>query len=69
MRKAEIFVCEGNEHVGPFCSRQDAERFLVLMELFGTNCEGITILEIERRPRSPHRVRGSHAGTYPAKLR
>jgi len=33
--------------VGPFCSREDAEKFIVLMELFGASCEGVEIVELE----------------------
>ena len=63
MRRTGIYVREGDEHVGPFSSRQDAERFLLLMELFGNNCEGIDIVElgIARRPRSINSVTLSHS--------
>lgn len=54
MGRTGIYVRKGEEHVGPFCSRQDAERFLLLMELFGTSSEGIEIVELgtAKRPRS-----------------
>jgi hypothetical protein len=42
-----IYLREGTEQIGPFHSRQDAERFLFLMELFGTSIEGIKIVELE----------------------
>ncbi len=43
----EIYLCEAGEHVGPFCSREDAEKFIVLMELFGASCEDVEIMELE----------------------
>ncbi len=45
MRKVGIYLREGEEQIGPFYSRQDAERFLLLMSLFGASCAGIEIVE------------------------
>ncbi len=42
-----IYLREKDEYVGPFYSREDAERFLVLMELSGESREGIEVVEIE----------------------
>lgn len=47
MKRSGIFLSEANELVGPFNSREDAERFLMLMELFGTSSKGIDIVELE----------------------
>ncbi len=43
------YLCERGEQIGPFHSRQDAERFLILMEMFGTSREGIEIVELDCR--------------------
>ncbi len=42
-----IYLQEADEYVGPFHSRGDAERFLVLMRSFGESLEGIEIVEID----------------------
>jgi hypothetical protein len=54
MRKIGIYLHVGNEYVGPFRTRGDAERFLILMKLHGESCEEIEItnLKIEAPPRS-----------------
>ncbi len=41
-----IYLREAGEYVGPFREREDAERFLMLVRLFGGNCEGVEIVEI-----------------------
>jgi hypothetical protein len=46
VRKAEIYLREGFFNIGPFCSREDAESFLILMELLGESSEGIEIVEV-----------------------
>ena len=51
IRRIGIYVREGDEQVGPFHSRQDAERFLILMELFGTRREGIELIEVDTTAR------------------
>ena len=51
MRRFRIYLRERDEQVGPFHSRQDAERFLVLMELFGVSREGIEIVELDTSAR------------------
>lgn len=43
----KIYLCEADEYVGPFCSREDAERFLALVALFGGSCKGIEIMELD----------------------
>ncbi len=45
-REAGIYLREGEEYVGPFCAREDAERFLYLMDLFGAGHEGIEIVRL-----------------------
>jgi hypothetical protein len=42
-----IYVRESYEYVGPFASRGDAERFLILMTSFGESLEGIEIVEFD----------------------
>ncbi len=42
----EVYLREGDEYIGPFGSRGDAERFLTLMQFSGTIIEGIEIVEI-----------------------
>ncbi len=49
--RSGIYLREQGEQVGPFRSRQDAERFLILMGLFGTSREGIEIVEFDANPR------------------
>ena len=54
MRKLGIYLHEGNEYVGPFRTREDAERFLILMESYGESREGIEITNLKTEaPRSP----------------
>jgi hypothetical protein len=47
MRREGIYLAEGGSYVGPFHSRGDAERFMVLMALFGGSPEGIEIVYIK----------------------
>ncbi len=47
MRTVGIYLREQDEQVGPFDTRQDAERFLILLELFGAGREGIEIVEVD----------------------
>ncbi len=47
MIRKGIYVREEDEYVGPFNSREDAERFLVLVELSGESSKGIEIVEID----------------------
>ncbi len=42
-----IYLREAGEHVGPFCSRTDAEKFIELMELFGGSSQGVEIVELD----------------------
>jgi hypothetical protein len=37
----------GGQYVGPFKTRQDAERFIKLMELCGENWAGAEVVETE----------------------
>ncbi len=46
MLRSGIYLCEEGEYVGPFQSRHDAKRFLLLMMVFGCSCVGIEIVEI-----------------------
>ena len=46
MERKGIYLREKDEYVGPFCSRGDAERFLIAMTLCGESLEGIEIVEI-----------------------
>ncbi len=45
-KRAGIYLREGEEYVGPFRAREDAERFLYLMDLFGAGHEGIEIVRL-----------------------
>lgn len=47
MPRKAIYLREEGDYVGPFCSREDAERFLVLIALHGESREGIEIVEID----------------------
>ncbi len=47
MRSIGIYLREEDELVGPFNSRRDAERFLLLMELSGSSSKGIEIAELD----------------------
>jgi len=47
MERKGIYLREKDELVGPFCSRGDAERFLIAMTLCGESLEGIEIVEID----------------------
>jgi hypothetical protein len=42
-----VYLHEADEYVGPFASREDAERFLILMEAHGVSSEGIEIVEVD----------------------
>ncbi len=46
MCRGKFYLREGNQCVGPFHSRGDAERFIILIEASGESSEGIEILEI-----------------------
>ncbi len=46
MGRTGIYLCEGDEYVGPFQSHEDAERFLLLMKASGESPEGIEIVEL-----------------------
>ena len=54
IKRAGIYLREGDEYVGPFRGREDAERFLSLMELLGESPEGVKIVELmaDGRPES-----------------
>ncbi len=52
MGNTQIYVREGNEYIGPFLSRDDAHLFLILVELFEGNIEGIGIVELDAANRS-----------------
>jgi hypothetical protein len=41
-----IYVREGEESVGPFRAREDALRFIALIECFGVGSEGIEVIEV-----------------------
>ncbi len=45
-KRMGIYLCEQDGEIGPFRTRQDAERFLVLVESLGMNIEGIEIVEL-----------------------
>ncbi len=47
MRKKGIYLHEADEYVGPFSSRRDARRFMALMKLFGSDADGIEIVELD----------------------
>ena len=47
MSRNGIYLREGAEYVGPFYSREDAERFLVLMEFCGESREGIENVKMD----------------------
>ncbi len=47
MREKGIYLHEADEYVGPFSSRRDARRFMALMKLFGTDADGIEIVELD----------------------
>ncbi len=47
LSEKKIYLHEAGEYVGPFCRREDAEKFIALMELFGETREGIEILETD----------------------
>jgi hypothetical protein len=49
MRRPGIYLREADTYVGPFGSRADAQRFLILMGLFGDRLEGIEIVELDKR--------------------
>ncbi len=44
-QKNRVYLREGDEHIGPFRGRADADRFLRLMELYGGGSQGIEIVE------------------------
>ncbi len=46
MSEKGIFLHEADEYVGPFSSRRDARRFMALMKLFGSDADGIEIVEL-----------------------
>ncbi len=43
----QIYLHEADEYVGPFRSLRDAESFMAMMALFGGNCEGIEVVELD----------------------
>jgi hypothetical protein len=45
VKAKKVFLHEAGEYVGPFESREDAERFLILIEWFGGSRAGITVVE------------------------
>ncbi len=47
LQHGKLYLHEAGEYVGPFCRRKDAEQFLMLMKLFGENCEGIIVVEVD----------------------
>ncbi len=60
-----IYLREGAEYVGPFYSREDAERFLVLMEFCGESREGIEIVKMDNAAASarlPEKKGKEHGG-------
>ena len=53
-----IYLRHENEFVWPFISKVDAERFLVLLEAFGGNINGISIVELsDALTRAPSVIR------------
>ncbi len=50
MTEKGVYLRENGECVGPFHTREDALRFLVLMELSGESIEGIEIVETDAVP-------------------
>ncbi len=48
MRGRGVYLCEGGgRYAGPFEHREDAERFVKMMESFGESCAGVDIVEME----------------------
>jgi hypothetical protein len=52
-KERKIYLHEADEFVGPFFSRKDAERFILLMEWYGENSEGIEIVEVDADESEP----------------
>ena len=53
LKTKKIYLHEADEYIGPFCSRQDAELFIEMMELFGGSCEGVEVVEMESDSSEP----------------
>ncbi len=66
MPRKKIYLRNGHEYVGPFYRREDAVRFLILIESSGESSEGIEIVELDdtvptlpiRSPTKPSRTTG-----------
>jgi hypothetical protein len=71
MKREGVYLAENGTYVGPFGSRGDAQRFILLMELSGEDPAGIEIVDIKdgtsnvRRPRTRGLARAERSKEAP----